>query len=197
MTQNLVLYHYASSLYPTLQTRQKQGLITAADLSIEKEIAKKIGKPGAYSEHISFFFEKIPLDILGSIFGKDHHVWFSGNVLFEYRVDANSLSDFKYEIVESPQAMELYYDDSIQGKHYVQAYNRIMRDKGYRGQGASELLKAVAPLKVLTRLKYQQITTRPNWGDIRKKYAATVPHVLIYPNGGEIKYTSVQKTKVA
>lgn len=190
------LYHYSKEHYDELRTLEKQRPITREEKAKAIKDCLNSGHPGFYYEHISFFFDPIPYDILGKIFGKDHHTWFPGSRLFEYEIDVKQLGHFSYYIVETPESTELFYDDTISESEYYQKLDQLNKDKHYIGSGEKELIKASQSLIGSTREYYLKVKSRPNWDDIKNKYAATVPHVMVYPDKGIVKYDAVKEVTI-
>ena len=199
------LYHYAAQQFETLKTLEKQGKVTQEarqkDLESSKRFRELFGTtlPGGYFQHISFFFEKIPLDI-AKYFPKDHPVWKKGNTLFEYEVESTSLKPFGYEIVEFPEKRALYLDESVSDEDYHKAMRKLYSETRYVGFGNSEM-EPVCHAKGLTGIltdSYKQLSETPGFAESgnRHKYAPLVTHVMIYPDGGEIKPSSVKKIKL-
>ncbi len=187
------LYHYSSQLLDVLKTKREQNVLTPKQIE-EAERQAKIGKlVGAYCDHISFFFERIPLDIQSAIYGNDHPVWFQGNKLYEYEVPVLGLPDFKYDIVETPKKTALYYDESLTIPAYRRKLEALIKAEGYQGKGATELIKALKPLIGTTRECVAKANSYPNWEQIKNKYAANVPHVMIYPTGGLVRFANVRQ----
>ena len=187
------LYHYSTQRFDVLKTKRKQGILTKQEIKSAERLAENQSSVGAYCDHISFFFERLPLDIQGSVYGKDHPVWFPGNKLFEYELPLVGLPDFDYEVVETPKKTELYYDESLTIPVYKEKLRLLNQKEGYRGNGHKELIKALRPLEGLTRECVAKANSYPNWDEIKYKYAANVPHVMIYPVGGIIHFHKVQK----
>ena len=71
----MYLYHYSDKLFDRLLTKRKQG-VTDDENKLEKY---------AYLDHISFFLEPIPLDILPSIHKNKHPFYVEGKELNEYK----------------------------------------------------------------------------------------------------------------
>lgn len=188
----LILYHYSADKYPQLETLKYRG----------NDVGDKYGKttkeirPGTYSEHISFFLEQPPLDILGTIFGIKHHTWFPGNSMFEHQVDLEKVGVFKYLFVETPEKTKLYYDDSVGTDEYYKRLNRVNRTKLYIGSSLTEFKRPYTELKGRTREFYKLLPTRPNFDELRDKYAATVPHVMLYPMSGVCPVVSCRRVTV-
>lgn len=199
------LYHYASQTYMTLKTLEAQGRVTPEDrekaLVSAKNFKTTMGaiKPGAYYQHISFFFEPIPLDI-PKYFPKDHPVWFKGNALVEHVVETSSIKPFGYEVVEFPEKRELYLDDSVSTEEYHEAMRGIYKASKYIGFGESELSQVAEEKKLVGILEdsFLKLSQSPGFktGDSRHKYAPLVTHVMLYPEGGTVKPVSVKKIRL-
>ncbi len=193
------LYHYSKERYDVLKTRLAQSIVTDEEKQAGILRAKETYRLAPYYEHISFFLEPIPLDILGAIYGKNHHTWYPGNELYEYKIDINKLGVFKFELVESPEATKFYYDpknDSLTLEEYYKELYKLRLRLNEIGYDKQSLIKVCSSMLGLTRSCYLQIPSRPNWNEIKDKYAATVPHVMLYPKTGIVKYESITKVKV-
>lgn len=199
------LYHYAAQQFESLKTLEKQGKVTQEARQKALEASRRfkelfgVTSPGYYFQHISFFFEKIPLDI-AKYFPKDHPVWKKGNTLFEYEVESKSLKSFDYEIVEFPEKRALYLDESVSDEDYHKAMRELYAKTPYVGFGNTEM-ESVCHAKGLTGIladSYKQLSEIPGFAesDNRYKYAPLVTHVMIYPNGGAVKLSSVKKIKL-
>jgi len=194
------LYHYSNKMLDSIKTREAQGIIPSReDLKGQQKTKDFWNKPGLYDQHISFFLEPIPLDILGDIYGKEHHTWFPGNEFYEYVVLLSDIGEFGYELVETPRDVEMFYDPKYERtsmKEYAAIRNQYKVKYGEKGNDRVTFMKVASSMQGLTRSCYEQINQRPNWGEIKKLYAATVPHVMLYPKDGVVKYQSVRKVKI-
>lgn len=184
------LYHYSKNEFDSIKTLEQQ------EKDGDREVTIVDGVKQDYKKHISFFFEKAPLDILGKIFGKEHSAWYPGSELFEYCVDSSMLGKFSFHLVESPEKTKLYYDSSLTDKQYCQKLLQVERERGYIGRGEKYMEEAITPLLGGTREAFKQLPQRPNWKEIKNKYAATVPHLMVYPDSGIVRYESKHKVTV-
>ncbi len=173
----MLLYHYSKNSLPILKTRRL--------LSTEIQVQSK--NKLDYNDHISFFFERPPFEILGTIFGKDHPVWFPVNKLYEHIVDTQDLDTFFYDLVEFPEKTIMFYDNSIKDSEYFKRMALVIKEKKYQGTSVVDLEKACLSLKGTTREYFSLLPTRVNFSEIKGKYAATVPHLMIYPEKGYVK----------
>ena len=193
------LYHYSEDLYPILKTRSAVGGLTPADIKEAKETAEYRHAPGLYVDHISFFFDPIPLKLLGSIYGKENTTWFNGNVLNEYIVDVTTLeNDILFHIVESPESVALvdsttdenWEDDSFKRTFFKTKYDLQIR-LGEIGNGRVKLEKQIIKYHNQTEHYYRLASKRSDFKENITKYAANVPHVMMYPKSGTVKIESV------
>ena len=179
----MFLYHYAKQRFPVLKTLAKQKKL-------------KITDPHGYQNHISFFFERPPLDKLGVIFGEGHHTWHPGARLFEHVVLLSSLHSFFYELVESPKKTELFYNEVISDTEYFKQIDKLNRELKYQGNSLHDLNIAIRHNLGQTEKCFLLLPSRPNFQEIRNKYAPTVPHLMVYPTSGEIKVSSVNEVTI-
>lgn len=198
----MLLYHYSKEKYNTLLTLEKQGAITKEEREKEEnsfiEHSKKAGylRPGYYFEHISFLFEPPPLENMSTIFPPDHSVWIKGITLYEYVVDTDKIKGFQYEVVESPEKTNIYYDDDLSISQYYRKLKEIIERNKYIGKSNKDLEEIGKRFVGTTTDFFNQIKDRPNYEEIKYKYAATVPHVMLYPYLGQIKPDRISKVKV-
>ena len=181
----MYLYHYSKKKFDTLQTLEKQRL-SAKDRSTDKD----------YGKHISFFIERPPLAKLGDIFGEGHHTWYPGNALHEYIVSVDSLRKFRYQVVEFPEKTAVYYDDKMTDAEYYKILAEASKEWRYASDNVEDLRFAMRHLQGTTEKYYGLIHTRPNKERLFQTYAGTVPHVMVYPDSGEIRYKSVSQVTV-
>jgi hypothetical protein len=202
MNPSLKLYHYAPDFYPNLQTRRKSGKADVAEIKRAEESARRLGLEGPYVDHISFFFDPIPADILPNLYGQDHAVWFKGNKLYEYIVDVDSLQrDLLYRVVESERktafldkfAEEHNWvdDDPVLLMKYLKEIDTLQRKWGELGREWSEFKKQIQLNQGKTRSAYIRASQRDDFEAGRRRYASNVPHLMVYPSPGVIDYAEV------
>ena len=185
------LYHYSKELYPELKTLEMQRSITKDEIKNYESFKTPLSPSKPYWKHISFFFDPIPIDKIGVWYGKGHRIWYSGNRLYEYTVNAKDLGRFSYEIVEPPEKTAILFDDTIPTEVYYSRMLEIIKANEYRGDSLSDLLKASKPFIGKTAKYFEAAVNHPNFEDFKEKYAACVPHVMIYPASGVVKPTKV------
>lgn len=195
------LYHYAAAKHPILKTRMLSSPPTPTEIKKAEERTKVNLDPGTYYEHISFFFEPVPLDLVGKTFGKDHPFWYPGHEIYEHTIPIDTLPDFKYRIVETPLANELFYktdwDKEVDMAEYFKKLYDVQKQHGEIGESRSTFISTAQHLKGTVRKAYEELPKRPNWEELKSKYAATVPHVMLYPKGGEVIVAEIKAVKVA
>lgn len=181
----MYLYHYSSQPHTVLKTLRAQGHPDA--------FSEKYGPD--YGKHISFFFERPPLAHLGALFENQHPFWYAGHKVFEHQVVLEQLKDFRYHLVESPEVMALFYDpksDRLSDEAYFKKRTALEEQNGYQGTRIETLKKAIQKNKGQTRAQYLALPQRPNFEKIRLKYAATVPHLMLYPESGLIAVQKIE-----
>ena len=194
------LYHYSDKKFDVIKTRSEQHNKDKEPVSDTNKIKSKVLGFGSYDSHISFFLEKIPLDILGSIYKDvDHDVWYTGSKLYEYEVNVDDIGSFKYDLVETPLEIKMMYNKSYD-KLSMEKYIELVYDKKFKlglcGTDKNTFIKKVNELKGTAATQYKKLPSRPNWNEIQTLYAPTVPHVMLYPKGGIVKYQSVKQVEI-
>lgn len=196
------LYHYSKDLYTILKNRLKIGSSTDKEDLEQKEWNKKTNGPGVYNGSISFFIDPLPLELLGRIYGKGHHTWFDGNELYEYVIDTDALDkDITYSVVETPMAVKMldeteWVDTDEFLIEYKKKLNALKVSAGETGNSRSKLETELSKYKDKTRSFYLEASRRSDFKEHFDKYAANVPHVMLYPDSGAISIESVNMVKV-
>jgi len=176
------LYHYAHEKFPQLETlhyRQvkKEGVHASAD----------------YGKHISFFFDPLDPIVLDQVYGDHHAFWKHGAQIWEHECDSHAFGDFTYYIAETPEKLELFYEyhaNKITLNQYYRRLDPIL--KAHQYEGNQHQLDHAAAKFVGHTSRYQRDAHRyPNWEEVKNKYAACVPHVMLYPQLGftPVRYT--------
>lgn len=196
------IYHYSKRLYKVLLTAEKSGTITGKDLKEEAEWAKEHHRPESYARHISFFIDPVPLDIIGKLFKGENDFWFDENEVYEYVVETSFLDDnILFSLVESPTDVEdldntRWIDTPEFKKEYIRTNEAEKRKSGETGNGIVNLDKQIIKYKGKTREFFIKASKRSDFKDNVLKYAASVPHLMLYPKSGAIKILSVNKVKI-
>jgi hypothetical protein len=177
------IYHYSETLYHTLLTRRRQGFKETNNIP---EINGR-----SYLDHISFFIEPIPLDILPSLHHNKHPFYQNNKSIYEYVISTEELSGCFYHLTESPEKTKLLYDKTITDEQYYEKIERVNEKLNYTGTDIVKLEKLIEKFTGTTRAYFINVPKLPNYEELKTKYAPTVPHLMIYPKNGEIKYNNV------
>lgn len=189
------LYHYSVEPYPALMTRRALGLSTPTGVRVSKD----------YLDHISFFTGPIPSKLMPLIFNEGvHPFWQAGKVLYEHIIHTDQLPDaIRYRIVESVRKTELL--DKFSEEHDWTSHNPAVFAKwnalyeakqkqwGETGNTKKGLLKAIDVVGEGIGYYFLAAKQRPDFKDGYEKYAANVPHLMLYPPIGVIGVRGVNK----
>lgn len=194
----MLIYHYSNQLLSSLKTKAASGTMSLADVKKERLEAEKIqGEEWAYCDHISFFMEPIPAGLLPELFGDQHLVWFKGNKLYEYVVNTADLDvKIRFRVAESAKKTALYDQFSAE-KNWVSDDPKLLKewriledstawDWGEKGTKRSDLDKQILAHQDTIVDAFIAARGREDFEENRMKYAANVPHLMLYPEGGKI-----------
>lgn len=213
------LYHYSSESHSVLKSRLRQGKMQIIKSERKPDLMKKMESgllqaldvldlipSWHYDRSISFFLEPIPLDIAKLYKGK-HSFWKSGVELFEHVTTINHLAfDPFYYLAETPKKIEFLYEkqdwDSIEDaddpkiKTFLKEIQKMEKREHYRWKGRKEMLRVSKPFIGKARGFIEQAAKLaekyPDDG-IMNKYAACVPHLMIYSGIDGIEVDNVSK----
>jgi hypothetical protein len=87
-------------------------------------------------------------------------------------------------------------DHSVSADDYYKSMLEIMIKKKYRGSGNNELELGAKPLVNKTEHFFKKAKDHERFETFKNKYAACVPHVMIYPDNGIIDYLGVTKVTI-
>lgn len=201
----MYLYHYAPEAHNTVQSKAASGIVTPLEAAHER--LKAINNKAfhkAYCDHISFFFEPIPAELLPKLFPDDHHAWHKGNVLYEHIVDVDILPlHIPYDVVESTKFL-LAFDKFCIEKNWVddnpallrewqQLEDGMLRRWNERGSRLAFLKQKIEENQGIIAQKYVEAVERPDFVWNKYKYAACVPHLMLWPPRGEVKVQKINK----
>lgn len=196
----MLFYHYSSKPYHSLQSRMKQGLVTQDQRNRELRSMAVKGEIAPYSDNISLFIEPAPLDIIASVFSNRHEFWVAGRSIYEHVVDLNDIErNITYELTETPDRGEYVdqfdwdVDDTEVYRKYHQAINKWMLSRKLAGRSRADMMAAINPYLGKTRSFYIATMSREDYEENLQKYAASVPHLMVYPSSGELSLLSVSK----
>lgn len=190
------LYHYADQAFPELKTRvaQDPSIVHTEDYKKAVARAKERYEPKSYYEHISFFFDPIPSDIIANAFqGHHHEFWYNGHDIYEHVVESEHIGKFLFQIVETPSdilAIDDFPDDGAPDSAYtlffLNANKRKIKDREIGDEATFE--SAASRFVGKTRQAYidslyakRDYEKRYNSDKPWRQYAAFVPHVMLYP----------------
>lgn len=192
------LYHYNPVEFSELKSKIAQGIKGVDNHGIK-----------GYASSISFFLEPIPRDI-AEILKHEHDFWVSGRDLYEHVIDTNDLPlDVEYVLTETPDKTKLLYEEQdwskAEGnpelvKQYKQQIEDLEKKKGYRGKGRMKLVQVCKPFTKGISKYYQdmyKLHCKYPEDNLIKKYAATVPHLMVYVGRDSIPVTVVKKITLA
>ncbi len=181
----ITLYHYSVERYTELSSLAARGLQ-------KKGFEAKESDPFAYNKSISFFFEPIPLN-LPEILHHEHNFWKTGVELYQYEISTIQLKEeTPYRLTEGEEIVDLIYNkqdwDKAKGNNsLIEQYKKEIQEMEvllkYKGTDVNELIKASKKYQTGIRKKYQELyefhRKHPE-DNLLDKYAACVPHVMIY-----------------
>ncbi len=208
------IYHYSTKLYEELKSRAKFDNISEKELEkMYKVEVVQYCSPDVYDKSISFFMDPIPLKTIAKIFDHKHDFWQSGKELYMYVVLLDSLpEDISYYITESPLANEMLAnsykempndDEGPEWDKWIAKFKcrrlRLLKEAGLVGIGLDKLIEQVNKFEGLTEENFRKAKSYIYMTDEDRyhKYAASVPHLMLYPDSGVINYQSVKKVKIA
>lgn len=200
------LYHYSVSRYQQLLTRRTQGA-TAKEIEESEAKAKRFNSVGPYIDHISFFFDPIPSRIMGKIYGPTHEFWHPGNRIIEHVVETDMLDGhILFDMVETP-FRDAFFDEFVKIhkwdkddpellRLYLTGLEEAKRANGEIGAGISNLNRQIKRFVGRTEKAIVAASQDPDFDSFKNKYAANVPHVMIYPQSGRITVHAVNSLTI-
>jgi len=187
------LYHYSDNQYDQLQSRRVSGLPGPEGIRVSDD----------YFDHISFFFDPIPSKLMPEIFYKGHPFWHKGHKLYEHVIEVDDLEDeFNFRVVESERKTALL--DEFSKEHNWEDDNpktlalwnvelfKMQKKYGEVGFNKAALKAFLKTLpRDVTRYGYLAAKARPDFDWGYNKYAANVPHIMLYVRTGIIPVKQV------
>lgn len=178
------LYHYSNKRLDVIKTPYVLGDINNST------------SQGKYVKSISLHIDRIPIDFIKENFPKDSP-YFRGDMLYEYEVDVNAFEDcIKWEIVESPLDTWIYehlYNEFLWDNLYI--YSKVYRYiknilrsiTSHKGYSKSMLISNTSKYKGSIENYFREWHSSDIFKDQGgRMYAASVPHVIVYPHSGKI-----------
>ena len=198
----MYLYHYSGEFFNSLMTRRASGAASLAEIKSSERKAKELNLEAPYVDHISFFFDPIPASYLPTVFPKNHQTWVKGKHLYEYVVNVDDIvGQPLYRVVESVRKTELLKvfskendwttDDPAILKKWLKLADMMQREWGELGNDP-KILRNQIQLNSGKILEYYKAAVLDEDFEYNKmKYAANVPHLMLYPIDGEVKFDHV------
>lgn len=197
-----VLYHYAPDRFKeilSLREQVKRGItkVSQSELSDKDKAGLFRGYKGlSGADQVCFFFDPIPLDVIGGQYPNDHKAWSPGNKLFELQVNLEDAFDEEtpFSVTETKadnfMADYLWPGDMLNGslkRPYFMAKNIVSDLRGDSGTGIDSINKVYDRYKGKTRDSYMNLIKNLHKDDDYKyMYAPSVPHLQMWPKGGSI-----------
>ena len=197
----ITLYHYSVERYTELSSLAARGL--------QKEgFEAKESDPFAYNKSISFFFEPIPLD-LPEILYHEHKFWKTGAELYQYEISTVQLKEeTPYVLTEGEEIVDLIYNkqdwSKVKGNpalisKYKEEIKALELKLKYRGTNIDDLIRVSKRYRTGIRERYKalyELNLKYPEDNLLDKYAATVPHVMIYTDKLKIKPKSTKRIRL-
>lgn len=184
------LYHYSTQQLTKINTKRKQGISDPDLIRHAESRANNLGDIGCYLDHISFFLEPIPVDILPKLFKGKHPFYQPNATLIEHVVAVKLKDEIKWSLQETPVINEFsdrwdWEDIDVDKRRlYIRKINKEMTRLKLQGYDTLDMFNAIRPY--IGRTKEYFIKARSSkWAeDTSTQYAAEVPHLMIYPKDG-------------
>lgn len=185
------LYHYSKDKYKDIRSQVAQGAMESTNDDRQ------------YGKSVSLFLERLPLTV-AEIFNNTHQFYRSSLELWEYEVDTSDIPiDIIYTLTETPEKTALLYGSQKwyegMSAELIQSNKKEIDDmeiaKGYQSKGRIALVKACKSVpKGIEQYfeKTAKLAKKFPEDGLDKKYAASVPHLMIYPNDKPIPYRNVK-----
>ena len=194
------LYHYSQNQHINLAT--KRSYTTDADIVKRAEsMAKNVGDIGSYLDHISFFIEPIPTDILPKLFEDKHPFYRSNTTVVEHIVEVTKDASLKWALQETPEINSFsdrwdWTSPTVeQRRGYIRRINQEMTKLDLQGTDVNLMFKAIRPFLGTTR-DYFIKARKSKWAnDTATQYAAEVPHLMLYPKSGTMPVLQSREVK--
>lgn len=191
------LYHYSLEPFETILAKWRQGPVPQT--AQWGDYIDHGGRP-PYERNISLFIEPLPVDTIAAIFNNEHKFYTPGTIVYEHVIDSEQWKDYAipYRLVETPMIVRLINQfDFYSGKDKIEKFkiklNKIEVAKGLGGEDYHQMLKAIKPYIGMTEGYFHHSRNGVYAEENKEKYAAGVPHLMIYPFSGEVKVESVRR----
>jgi len=196
--ENSYIYHYSTQKIKNISTLRSRGAFTQEEDDSFKYLAKKHYMPNTYLDHISFFFEQLPLKQMPDFFD-NHPFWMKGQKVYEYKIPVSEFDKCPYVVVET--AIDILLYDNINDwffNHFKGSYfytKSLISKLFHQGTGVKSLTSKIKRFKGVTLDSYIKVSKNKHYRQ-SKKYASRVPHFMAYPPSGIINYESFKLCKI-
>lgn len=183
----MFLYHYSTNdSFEELLTVNFRSGKQHPVFTNKNEITKRFGD---YKSHVSLFLDKVDFKGLASAFD-NHPFWCKGNTITEYSISFRDIPEkINWEMaeVETTVSYSEYENLSDGVDKYWSALLLNKLKTGFAGESKQSMRKAILKCKTgIQQLQIEKAKEDPQ----SKRYAADVPHLMMYPLDGRIKIFS-------
>lgn len=190
--EKIYIYHYSTKKIKNISTLRTRNRFTPEEDISFNYLAKKHYMPNSYLDHISFFFEPLPLKQMPDFFD-NHPFWAKGQKVYEYKIPLDEFLNCPYVIVETAIDTMLY--DNINDwvfNHFKGTYfytKGLISKLFHQGIGIKSLSCKIKRFKGITLKSYISVSQNEHYRK-SEKYASRVPHIMAYPPSGFVNYES-------
>ena len=188
--QYVKLYHYSATQYPVLQTVENRQVDTH-NYSKYLAYAKQTGDIGGYHQHLSFFIEPVPVDIW-RFYPTDHPVWAKGTKLFLHHIYLEDAFPGGYKFTETPlhQKRVKGLPDELSDAELIAFKKALYKEQYNEGEMGTSFIQCATKIRELTKNGmyhwYLKLKNSVNYEEVKYKYAANIPHLMMYPASGQV-----------
>ena len=197
------LYHYSTERFEEIITREEQskrGFNILSDQE-KKDLDKKANYRSSkhpYYKELSFMIDRLPFDIiLSANFSTNHKVYRKGNLIYEYKIRLEDLPQMYWQIVESPTDNLLsklpWFENNLYKKSFFKIKSLLKKLQKYESNDMERLKEVVEEFEGTYPMYYKKWINSKKFNYQKNMYAASIPHVQLYPLSGNIKIDNVQK----
>lgn len=176
------LYHYNTSCLDVLSSQVQRGLV------------KDNGDIWQYGKNLSFFIKELPIN-LPEVLNNKHKFWTKGAQIWCHVIETDKLPKvINYRVVETPEKTKLLYElqdwSRAEGNPelvsmYMKQIEDMEKTNGYIGRSRNGLVRALNKFSNMNTADYYKRMSVLNSlypeDKLMDKYAACVPHLMIYP----------------
>jgi len=194
------LYFYDICKHAKVQTPAALNLVEPEKQQANLEEAKVQSRIGPEHDRLLCFLEPIPLKHMGRIFGRDHPVWLDGRTIYEHRIQVSDLKHFKYEILETGEMRAfMAAAQKAKGINLVELYEKmakVMRYRDLTGNQLDQFQHAAAAYVNKATKAFLEFPKHVEYQERFYEFCPTAPHVVIYPQAGELPVDRITAHKI-